>query len=356
MVLIDAGSTLTEDDLATIRTLYEAGIPASVLLSKSDLLSDEDRGRSCGYISGQIAARLGLALSVRPVSIQPSHASLLDTWLSKVILPLFDRHQQLAQESLARKIGTLREAVTIALETRLGRVDSGDAVVVEAADKQIRSAVGRIAEVRERCSAIVGRLRDEDEHFLLIAATALADAQPAGWSGEMVRAALVSAAGEYANEIFRVLKELARELAGALQAVANNLNFAEAPSEEDFGPAIREMPKLDLGPLEIKSRPGITLKFSRELAIRRLAATLRREPGPQISQAFASFGSILDAWARRTLADLQQRFETHADAYRAQLSRMTAGGRVSESDRASMERDVSLLDSGGGEIAEALSE
>src|SRR5579863_12021 len=31
VVLIDGGSTLTEDDLSTIRTLYEAGIPASVL-------------------------------------------------------------------------------------------------------------------------------------------------------------------------------------------------------------------------------------------------------------------------------------------------------------------------------------
>jgi GTP-binding protein EngB required for normal cell division len=39
VVLIDAGSTLTEDDLGTIRALYEAGVPASVLLSKADLLA-----------------------------------------------------------------------------------------------------------------------------------------------------------------------------------------------------------------------------------------------------------------------------------------------------------------------------
>ena len=41
VVLIDAGSTLTEDDLSTIRALYEAGVPVSVLLSKSDLLGAE---------------------------------------------------------------------------------------------------------------------------------------------------------------------------------------------------------------------------------------------------------------------------------------------------------------------------
>ena len=51
VVLIDAGSTLTEDDLSTIRALYEAGVPVSVLLSKSDLLDANDRAQSLAYVS-----------------------------------------------------------------------------------------------------------------------------------------------------------------------------------------------------------------------------------------------------------------------------------------------------------------
>ena len=39
VVLIDAGSTLTPDDLQTIQILYEAAIPATVLLSKADILA-----------------------------------------------------------------------------------------------------------------------------------------------------------------------------------------------------------------------------------------------------------------------------------------------------------------------------
>ncbi len=36
VVLIDAGSTLTPDDLQTIQILYDAAIPATVLLSRAD--------------------------------------------------------------------------------------------------------------------------------------------------------------------------------------------------------------------------------------------------------------------------------------------------------------------------------
>ncbi|MGH9594913.1 MAG: dynamin family protein, partial [Bryobacteraceae bacterium] len=37
VVLIDAGSTLTRDDIQTIQSLYQATVPATVLLSKADL-------------------------------------------------------------------------------------------------------------------------------------------------------------------------------------------------------------------------------------------------------------------------------------------------------------------------------
>jgi GTP-binding protein EngB required for normal cell division len=122
VVLIDAGSTLTEDDLSTIRTLYEAGIPASILLSKSDLLAPEDRRQSQSYISDQIHRQLGLNLSIHPASVQSSHEFLLEDWFGEVILPLYDRHQELMRESLLRKSGSLREAVETALKTRLHRI------------------------------------------------------------------------------------------------------------------------------------------------------------------------------------------------------------------------------------------
>jgi GTP-binding protein EngB required for normal cell division len=51
VVLIDAGSTLTQEDLSTIGTLYQAAIPAMLLLSKADLLDPGEQVQSLKYIS-----------------------------------------------------------------------------------------------------------------------------------------------------------------------------------------------------------------------------------------------------------------------------------------------------------------
>ena len=93
VVLVDAGSTLTQEDLSTVQRLYEAGIPALVLLSKADLLVPEDRDRSLKYISGQVDSQLALRVSVQPVSIRDDHAKLLEQWFLHEIQPLYAKHQ-----------------------------------------------------------------------------------------------------------------------------------------------------------------------------------------------------------------------------------------------------------------------
>jgi GTP-binding protein EngB required for normal cell division len=241
VVLIDAGSTLTEDDLATIRTLYEVGIPASVLLSKSDLLAPEDRLRSLAYISEQIRPQLGLAITIHPVSIQASHSSLLEAWLREVILPLYDRHQQLALESLSRKIGSLREGVVTALKLRLDRtseacgraVDRGSIDLSEV-DAGLRKAIGRIAEVRELCFETTHAIRGQGDEGLAEAANNLTDAwlrrspdHTIALANTLVSDVLVRFAAEQASVVSGALKDLARELAQTLQATSEALGFKE---------------------------------------------------------------------------------------------------------------------------------
>jgi hypothetical protein len=70
---------------------------------------------------------------------------------------------------------------------------------------------------------------------------------------------------------------------------------------------------------------------------------LTRQIGAQVSEAFATFGSILDAWARRTLSELQLRFETPAESYRAHLERISDQGKISVDERSAIERDLALL-------------
>jgi GTP-binding protein EngB required for normal cell division len=356
VVLIDAGSTLTEDDLATIRTLYEAGIPASVLLSKSDLLAPEDRLRSLAYISEQMRSQLALAISIHPVSIRASHSSLLETWLREAILPLYESHQQLAQESLARKIGSLREGVVTALKLRLDRAsEAGDAAVdrgsidLSEVEAGLRKAVGRIAEVRQLTFETTHAIRGQGDQGLAEAANSLTDAWLRGagdtsaLANTLVSDVLVRFAAEQASAVSAALKDLARELAQTLQATSEALGFAQVHPAEDLFSAIKEMPRLDPGELRLNTRPGVLLKINRGLSVRHTGNVLRRQIGARVSEAFSNLGSMLDAWARHTLSELHLRFETHADAYRAHLNRMSRGGRVSSAEQAALVRDLASL-------------
>lgn len=354
VVLVDAGSTLTEDDLATIRTLYDAGIPASVLLSKSDLLAPEDRDRSSAYISDQVHAQLGLTISIHPVSIQSTHSSFLETWLKDVLLPLYDRHQQLAQESLSRKIGSLREGVVTALKLRVDRApEDGEPVRdqppvnIDEVDGALRNAVGRIAELRQLSFETTHAIRELGDQSLGKAARALSSAWLGGSAespSTLVGNELTRIAAEHASILSGGLKDLASELSQSLELASDALGYQEARGEDDLSSAIKEMPRLDLGNLQIDVRPGFLAKLSKGRSVSHIQKVLRREIGAQVEEAFSNLGRMLEAWARRTLSELQLRFEPHADRYRAHLSRMTARGGAASADQAAVMRDLALIE------------
>ena len=119
VVLIAAGSPLNDEDLSTILRLYEAAIPVKVLLSKADLLSSADLASALDYTARQLQRVLGADIGLHAVSTAQSHADLLEQWFSGEIAPLYEKHQQLAQESSRRKTARLRDAVAAALQAKL---------------------------------------------------------------------------------------------------------------------------------------------------------------------------------------------------------------------------------------------
>lgn len=116
LVLVDAASSLTPDDITLLRLLYEAASPAIVLLSRSDLLTPTDRLRMMDYIQVQIRRQLGLDLSVSPVSVKGAAKALLSSWFDAELGPLMARHRELVTASLRRKIANVSEAVRTTLD------------------------------------------------------------------------------------------------------------------------------------------------------------------------------------------------------------------------------------------------
>jgi len=211
VVLIDAGSTLTEDDLATIQTLYDAGIPASVLLSKADLLAPADRDRALQYVAGHIRSDLGLELPVHAISIKAEYSGLLEEWLDTEILPLYDRHAELARQSLNRKIGALRLGVEAAIRARMKL--SGPRIDLDTQrglETELRTAAGRIAQARTACIDISDAFRECADGLIQAAAKNLTDAWDSGataTSEDLVRSKLEQAAAERAAEIASAIQE-----------------------------------------------------------------------------------------------------------------------------------------------------
>ena len=345
VVLISAGSTLAEEDLTTIRALYEAGVPASALLSKADLLPQQDRESALAYITEQIRAHLGLTLRVHPVSIVGDAVVLLDAWFEEQIAPLYERHRQLAAESVRRKIGALRESIKAALRSKLDRIEGirpPDVEVLRQVERELRRTAGRIPEEKSVCLQASGEVEKLAPVALQEAARRIVEHWRQGKNAEadIVTASVLETAVAAANQLYVRLDGLAKELTGALQRVAQQLNVTEIPQAEEFVSALREMPQLDVG--------GETLSFKRSpfvsVAAPLLKAWVERRLnhllGPRIWEAFRSYRRLLEAWVRRATAEIQARFDSHADMYRAQLDRLLGASEASPDEAEAIPRDL----------------
>ncbi|MCZ2074184.1 MAG: dynamin family protein [Bryobacterales bacterium] len=345
VVLINAGLTLSEEDLATIQSLYEAGVPASVLLSKADLIAPPDRESALSYIAEQIRQHLGLGLMVQPVSIVGEAKALLDAWFEEEIAPLYARHQQLAEKSVRRKIAALRESVEAALRSKLDRVEgvcASDQEALRHVEKELRRTAGRIP---EETSASL-RITDEVEYLPPVALREAASRVIERWRrGEeadvsIVSAAVVETSAAVVNQLYVRLSGLARELTGALQQATQQLDVTEVPQEQELVLALREMPQLDFDGTSIVLKRTALVSFAKALAQARLESRLKRLIGPQVSEAFRSYRRLLEAWVRRALVEMQSRFDSHADTYRAQLDRLLGSSEGSPETAEAIRRDL----------------
>jgi hypothetical protein len=165
---------------------------------------------------------------------------------------------------------------------------------------------------------------------------------------------LTSVAAETASTVREALEILARLLAKALHSTATALGSEEVLMEDELTTAIREMPRLDLGlpQLDIR-RPTLMRSLGTRWAERQVKSQLYDQIGPVVSEGVSSYSRTLAAWARRTLTEIQRRFDAHADAYRAQLEQLTGEKSISLEEQDALRLDLESLThwDGGAESA-----
>jgi GTP-binding protein EngB required for normal cell division len=349
VVLIDAGSTLTQDDLAIVEALYAAGIPASVLLSKADLLAPSDLDHALQYVAGHIRSELGLEMPVHAISSKADYSGLLEKWLDKEILPLYGRHAELARQSLNRKIGALRLGVEAALTARLmrSRQSTGmDIAKVRELERELRTAAGKIAQARTACIETTDALRECAGGIIRATANHLVEAWESGPGATgkiLVKDKLEQTAAEPAARIASTVQEAARHSGSALANAALALDLKSGREQDELLGVLKDMPRFDLGNLKIEvGSNAVASIFGRRWAIRRVERRIRSQAGNEIADALTTYSRVLQGWVHNTFTELQQQFESYAGAYRAHLDRLMANQGEGE-DEESLRDDLAAL-------------
>lgn len=340
VVLIDAGSTLTADDVQTILTLQEAAIPVHVLLSKADLLGADDRARIVRYIHEHISSECKLDLSVHPVSVAPAYREMLNDWFEGQIAPLYSRAQDLRAASLRRKIGALRDSVAASLEARLRRSAQSSTQSrehAETAEALLRRTTGKIEEIRSLCSRFVRTAAEEaargnTPELAEEAARRLLHA----WKtssygvvvpGQLIRDSITQLIQVQARRLQTEITALASHLGAELKQCAADLELSDVPADGEFESLVRGTPVFECPAFTILvSRPLSAVVAGERMATRWVARRISRRLPPAFYSALEIYWSLVGDWANSVVAELRQKFETYAETYRAHAEG-TLGGR-----------------------------
>ena len=352
VVLIDAGSTLTTDDLQTIMTLQQAAIPANVLLSKADLLGPEDRARIVRYVGEHIASECHLELPVHPVSVVPSAKGMLSDWFEQQIVPLYARSQELRAASLRRKIGALHQSVTAALEARLGRSAQSSGETKEqarAAEALLRKATGQIEETRLLCRRFIEGVGPSVPQAIEQASKRLLHS----WSassygvvvpGQLVRDSITQYLQLHVKKLQGEITNLADELGRDLRICAADLRVPDAPSEGEFQTIIRGTPILESLPISIAvTRPVLAALFGSRVAEYEVARRISRQLQEPFYAALEAYWRSVQEWADSVIGQMKQRFENYAEGYRAQAEQALGARMLAHDDLECLAEDLARL-------------
>jgi GTP-binding protein EngB required for normal cell division len=351
IVLVDAGSTLNQEDLTLLRALYGAGVPAMVLLSKADLLAPGDRERMVGYIGEQFRRELGVELPVHPVSIVGADESLLNRWFDEELTPLLDRHRSLAEASIRRKIAHLRESVIAVLETlrakqRGGRGEEGVRIDSGAAQRLLDDTDEAIRQARGRALGWSDGRRALPETISRAAAERFVSDKDAAGDGTLART-IEGALARHGREAHELVANLQRTLAETLDALGRVAPVANAESA-----AIRDyhaggLPVPDLNRLVADSssfRPW-WVGLAPTLAVRATERAIQERLGPEITDVVEFYDRQLEGWLKANVARVVELYEAQATAFREQLRRLAApdGEPGAAGDAADLESDLRTL-------------
>jgi GTP-binding protein EngB required for normal cell division len=331
IVLIDAGSTLTAEDIHTVYALQQAAIPVQILISKADLLSERDQASLAEYIITQIYARCNERYPVQPVSTRDTHRYLLDTWFRSGILPLVTRAREMKTRSLQRKIGLLWDSIQ---ETLSQQQNTNLPVSPERRDELnhvetvLRGGSARIEELRTRIfREYSSAAPDLSELWIQLAKTVIAYVSGHGGSNtipdDIIRTDITRFVHHYMKPWHDELSYLATDLHQILVSCAEILNTSDVPDLFEFVELIRDMPLYDPGHLEFCfSFPALSSILGQSHLEKGIKNQLKEQMRASLSHSLGTYFRLYGTWMEAIIKELERVYEATAGKYRANISRI----------------------------------
>jgi hypothetical protein len=242
--------------------------------------------------------------------------------------------------------------VISALETQLLRSKKSTVEApeqVRAIEARLRRATGLIEETRSASETEIDAMtKDLPEAFYTISASVLvawAEKSSSTISADkIINDSLLQFVQRRVKKLQDSLEGLALRLREDLKTSAADLGIADIPSDDEFQSFVRGTPIFDLGSIGSPiSRATISLVLGKRFAERRLANRLYRQFGEPMNKALATYSEVLKEWARLVTSQLDRRFETYAERYRAQAERSLGGTRPAADEANAIQESLRVL-------------
>lgn len=349
LLLIDAGNTLTIEDIGTLRLIQEARIPAIVLLSKADLLQEEDCLASIDYIKFQIQEQLRISIPVHPISALRECAAMVDQFYERELRPRFVQSHTLRLQSVKTKLVRLQADVAASLEAKVQRLEAEqpmEAAETHALEKLLMDAAGRMATVTRSLEDRILHLGFEAPQWIdQVAGKSVAVMR----NGEATSIAFADIARDLqalveleVGAIVELLQETILQSVGEVQHVGRELKRSSLPDESEIVGLIREAPRFELPVIA----GSVALGYWKLLGIRAMRASLLRAlrsvVQPVLHKELGDYSATLGVWAKDRIRHVHFTVDSYADAYRAALQEM-GSSRGSALDTAQIRSDIAIL-------------
>ena len=350
VLLVDAGSSLNQEDLAILQGFYDAAIPAAVLMSKADLLSAPDRSRVIGYIKHQAGDVLGGDMPVFPVSTRGPDAALADAWFAEQIVPFVAHHREHAAASIRRKIANLAETAASYLAGMLDRARASPGSVrafdTAKAQELLAGAAARIAAVAVRVTEPTDKgVAEQVAQVGHEASLALVEQAR---RGDKRRRALeehaLRALAAMADETRRQVVELGEALGEAVGQLSASFAMPPAVALEEVVATLAPLPAADEA--RLREIPDVhcwrILALWPGLATWLLRRRIRECCGAMLWSLLGDHRAKLRTWLSSSLERLTNAYEAQAGLFRDKL-RAAGDGQPGGESIKELEADLKLL-------------